>query len=76
VHDRAILSVDLGVAWAREFFSATAPFATGGVYVNFISEGEERVRAAHGGNYERLTQLKKRYDPDNLFSMNQNVPPA
>jgi FAD/FMN-containing dehydrogenase len=67
---------DACIAWAREFFNATAPFATGGVYVNFISEGEERVRAAYGGNYDRLAQLKGRYDPDNLFSTNQNVPPA
>lgn len=46
------------------------------MYVNFTSEGEERVRAAYDGNYERLAHLKKRYDPDNLFTMNQNVPLA
>ena len=63
------------VAWAREFFDATAPFATGGVYVNFISEGEDRVGAAYGANYDRLARLKRRYDPKNLFSLNQNVPP-
>ena len=64
------------VAWAREFFDATAPFATGGVYVNFISEGEDRVQAAYGANYDRLARLKRKYDPDNLFSTNQNVAPA
>jgi hypothetical protein len=64
------------IAWAREFFDKTAPFATGGVYVNFISEGEERVRAAYGPNYDRLARLKRRYDPTNLFSVNQNVAPA
>jgi FAD/FMN-containing dehydrogenase len=64
------------VAWARELFDATTPFATGGVYVNFVSEDEERVQAAYGGNYDRLAKLKKRYDPENVFSMNQNVAPA
>jgi FAD/FMN-containing dehydrogenase len=64
------------VSWARTFFDATAPFATGGVYVNFISEDEDRVRDAYGSNYERLAKVKKRYDPDNLFRVNQNVAPA
>ncbi len=64
------------IAWAREFFDRTARFATGGVYVNFISEGEDRVRAAYGANYERMVQLKKLYDPANLFRLNQNVAPA
>ena len=63
------------VDWARKFFDASAQFATGGVYVNFISEGEERVRAAFGGNYERLAKLKKKYDPSNFFRTNQNVNP-
>jgi FAD/FMN-containing dehydrogenase len=64
------------VAWARKFFDATARFSTGGVYVNFVSEGEERVEAAYGSNFERLAKLKKRYDPDNVFRVNQNVAPA
>ncbi|MFQ5916109.1 MAG: FAD-binding oxidoreductase [Nitrospinota bacterium] len=64
------------VAWAREFFDATTPFATGGVYVNFISEGEERVRAAYGVNYDRMVELKSKYDPTNLFHMNQNIKPT
>ena len=64
------------VAWAREFFEATAPFATGGVYVNFVSEDEERVKAAYGANFERLAVLKKKSDPDNVFRVNQNVAPA
>lgn len=64
------------VAWAREFFDATAAFSTGGVYVNFVSEGEERVKAAYGANYDRLAKLKKRWDPTNLFRLNQNVPPS
>jgi len=64
------------VAWARAFFEKTAPFSNGGVYVNFISEGEERVGAAYGPNEERLARVKKRYDPENLFRVNQNVLPA
>jgi FAD/FMN-containing dehydrogenase len=63
-------------AWAREVFDAMASYATGGTYVNFMSEDEERARAAYGANYERLARLKRRYDPTNLFRMNQNVPPA
>ncbi len=64
------------VAWAREFFDRTAPFATGGVYVNFVSEGEHRERAAYGRHWDRLAKLKRKYDPENLFSLNQNVVPA
>jgi FAD/FMN-containing dehydrogenase len=64
------------IAWAREFFEATEPHATGGVYVNFIPEDEDRVGAAYGVNYDRLARLKARHDPDNLFRVNQNVTPA
>jgi FAD/FMN-containing dehydrogenase len=64
------------VAWARELFDATAPFATGGVYVNFVSEDEDRVAAAYGENYARLAELKRKYDPTNLFRTNQNVAPV
>ena len=65
------------IAWARDFFAASAPFASGGVYVNFLtSEESDRVRTAYGPNYERLAQIKRRYDPDNLFRVNQNVAPA
>jgi FAD/FMN-containing dehydrogenase len=64
------------VAWAREFFDAAAPYAAGTVYVNFLTEDEtERVSAAYGPNRERLGRLKERYDPDNLFRMNQNIRP-
>jgi FAD/FMN-containing dehydrogenase len=64
------------IKWAREFFAATAPHATGGVYVNFMPEDEtERVPAAYGSSYVRLTALKAKYDPGNLFRLNQNVQP-
>jgi FAD/FMN-containing dehydrogenase len=66
------------IAWARGLFDALTPHATGGVYVNFMPEDEaQRVRAgAYGANYERLAQLKAKYDPDNLFRMNQNIRPG
>jgi len=64
------------IAWARDLFAATKPFATGGVYVNFMPEDEgDRVEAAYGGNYARLAKLKQTYDPTNLFRLNQNISP-
>ena len=66
------------VQWARDFFVATAPYATGGVYVNFMPEDEaDRVKeGAYGLNFDRLAALKAKYDPGNLFRMNQNIEPA
>lgn len=65
------------IGWARDYFQASAPFASGGVYVNFLTADEvERVRSAYGPNYDRLAQVKKKYDPTNLFRMNQNIKPA
>lgn len=64
------------IGWARELFQAAAPFATGGVYVNFMTQEEQdRVRSAYGSNYDRLVTLKKKYDPNNLFRLNQNILP-
>ncbi|MDO8770132.1 MAG: FAD-binding oxidoreductase [Burkholderiaceae bacterium] len=66
-----------GTAWARGFFREAAPYATGGVYVNFLTDDEpERIKAAYGPGYERLVSAKKKYDPDNLFRMNQNIRPS
>ena len=64
-------------AWNRELFAALEPFASG-VYVNFLEdEGDDRVRAAYPGpTYDRLAQIKRRYDPSNVFHRNQNVRPA
>jgi len=79
VHGRWDDAVDdqRGIRWAREFFNATAPFATGGVYVNFLTADEgERVKSAYGPNYDRLARVKRRYDPANLFRVNQNIVPA
>lgn len=65
---------EIGVAWAREFFKASAPYASAGVYVNFMTEDEsDRVAAAYGENYARLKQVKKKYDPENIFHNNQNI---
>jgi len=63
--------------WVRDFWSALEPHHTSGVYVNFLmNEGEDRVREAYGTKkYDRLKKLKRRYDPDNLFRLNQNIPP-
>ena len=64
------------MAWTREFYDSVAPFATGGVYTNYMDFDEkDRVRSAYGENYERLRRVKARYDPENLFRMNQNIPP-
>jgi FAD/FMN-containing dehydrogenase len=65
------------IAWARDFYDAVEPHAGGRVYVNFLGdEGEERVRAAYGEEkYERLRALKRRYDPTNVFRLNQNIRP-
>jgi FAD/FMN-containing dehydrogenase len=63
-------------SWARRMFEETAPFATGGGYVNFLTEDESaRVVSAYGSNYERLREVKQRMDPENLFRMNHNIPP-
>ncbi|QLE46627.1 FAD-binding oxidoreductase (plasmid) [Nostoc sp. C052] len=64
------------IAWAREFFQASATYASAGAYVNFLTEEEgDRVVAAYGSNYNRLVQIKKRYDPENIFHLNQNIKP-
>jgi len=62
------------ISWSREFFKASAPFASTGAYVNFMSGDEDgRVAAAYGANYDRLKQIKKKYDPENIFHNNQNI---
>lgn len=64
------------IGWARELFQAAAPFATGGAYVNFLTQDEQgRVEAAYGSNYSRLVALKNKFDPANLFRLNQNIRP-
>ena len=66
------------IAWAKELRDRLAPYATGGAYANFLAADEaHRVSAAHGSeNYHRLQELKSKYDPENAFRANPNVPPA
>jgi FAD/FMN-containing dehydrogenase len=64
--------------WVRDGGERLRPFSTGRTYINFqtADEGEDRVRATYGDNFDRLVQVKQRYDPDNLFRSNRNIPPA
>jgi hypothetical protein len=67
---------EANMSWAREMYRALRPFAMDGVYVNNLGdEGDDRVKAAYGENYDRLVTLKRKYDPDNFFRLNQNVRP-
>jgi hypothetical protein len=63
--------------WCKDYWEALHPFSAGGAYLNFMmEEGQERVRAAYRDNYQRLSAIKKRYDPGNFFCVNQNIRPA
>ncbi len=64
-------------AWAKDYWEALHPYSAGGAYLNFImDEGEDRVRASYRENYDRLVAIKNRYDPTNLFRVNQNIKPS
>jgi len=64
------------ITWARDYWDAQHPYSAGGAYINFMmDEGEERIKATYGDNYERLEELKAKYDPNNLFRVNQNIKP-
>ena len=70
-------NADLISRWARNYWEALHPTSAGGAYVNFLmDEGQDRVRASYRGNYDRLAQIKDRYDPGNTFHINQNIQPA
>lgn len=63
--------------WTRDYHDAVHPYSVGGAYVNFMmDEGQDRVRASYGMNYDRLAQVKGTYDPDNIFRINQNIRPG
>jgi FAD/FMN-containing dehydrogenase len=63
--------------WCVDYWEATHPYSMGGAYVNFMmDEGQDRVKATYGGHFERLARIKGRYDPENFFRVNQNIPPA
>ena len=69
---------EANIAWARDTYDAMAPFYTTGAYSNYMTEdeGQERVHAAYGANFDRLRALKGQYDPDNTFHLNQNIAPG
>ena len=63
--------------WAVDYWDATHPHSAGGAYVNFMmEEGQDRIRATYGPNYQRLSEVKAQYDPSNVFRINQNIQPA
>jgi FAD binding domain/Berberine and berberine like len=63
--------------WAKDYWLALHPFAAGGAYLNMVmDEGEDNVKASYRDNYKRLAEVKRKYDPKNLFRLNQNIKPA
>jgi FAD/FMN-containing dehydrogenase len=66
------------IGWCRAAWEDLRRYSTGGTYVNFLTaeEAPERVRAAYGGNWERLARVKAEWDPENFFRQNKNIPPA
>ncbi|KAA5546382.1 FAD-binding oxidoreductase [Adhaeribacter rhizoryzae] len=68
---------DIITNWAKDYWQAVHPYSLGGSYINFMmEEGQDRVKATYGDNYNRLVEIKNKYDPDNLFRVNQNIIPA
>jgi len=62
--------------WARDYWEALHPYSAGGAYINFMmEEGEDRIHATYGANYDRLAAVKAKYDPENFFRVNQNIRP-
>lgn len=71
------VNADKITSWCKEYHEALHPYSSGGAYSNFMmEEGQERVQASYRHNYDRLTKIKKQYDPQNLFRVNQNIKPA
>ena len=67
---------DVRIAWARAAFAAAQPYAKASGYVNYMDQGDEaRTEAAYGPNYQRLVEIKRSYDPDNVFNANANIRP-
>ncbi|MFF1632562.1 FAD-binding oxidoreductase [Leifsonia sp. NPDC058248] len=70
-------NAELISTWTRDYWEELHPTSAGGGYINFLmDEGADRVKASYRGNYERLARVKAQYDPDNIFHINQNIPPA
>ena len=67
---------EASIKWVRDYYDATAPLSEEGGYINFMSgDDQDRIKANYRGNYERLVETKRKYDPDNLFRVNQNIAP-
>jgi FAD/FMN-containing dehydrogenase len=67
---------EANIKWVKDYAAATAPYSDEGGYINFMAgDDQDRVRANYGANWDRLVEVKRRYDPDNLFHMNQNIAP-
>jgi len=63
--------------WCKDYWDALHPFSAGGAYVNFMmEEGQDRVQATYRDNYQRLAEIKSKYDPKNFFRVNQNIQPS
>ena len=64
------------IRWVRDYYDATAPHSEAGGYINFMSEDDQgRIETNYKGNYKRLVDVKRKYDPSNLFHVNQNIKP-
>jgi FAD/FMN-containing dehydrogenase len=67
---------EANIEWVRDYYDATAPHSEAGGYINFMSgDDQDRIKANYRGNYDRLVEVKRKYDPDNLFHVNQNIKP-
>ena len=70
------INKDKIINWARDYWDAQHPYSAGGAYINFMmDEGDERIKATYGDNYKKLAEIKAKYDPFNLFRVNQNIKP-
>ena len=69
-------NADALTEWGRAYWEAVHPHNLGGAYINFMmEEGDDRIKATYGPNYERLVEVKTKYDPNNFFRVNQNIKP-
>jgi len=67
---------EANIKWVRDYSEATAPHSEEGGYIGFMADDDQgRIKANYRGNYERLVQIKRKYDPDNVFHLNQNIKP-
>ena len=75
--DADAANADKITTWCKDYWEATHPYSAGGAYLNFImNEGQDRIKASYRQNYDRLAAIKRKYDPDNFFRVNQNIVPA